>query len=469
MDRVEHAVDHAGHGLAVAVGKERSDLALVHPRDRVDVQAGLALAGVAVVPGAELAAAAVVPGAEDEDVALLEAHALGALGLFELRAPDGLARLEVGNAAQARDVEQHAAADDAVGGVGHRHGRGTAARDRRGGTAVVHLTAVGDVAERVDVGVAVAVEVHAEEVQREGQLARADVEVVHLHHVVDRRVRVVRSGLRVDRDRHRDRAARAHERGRAAHVLGRDVVEGAEHVVGPPAPPVLDRLEDRLELLERDVRASALAWSSCCSLDQVRRLLADHDRRGVGVAARDRRHDGGIGDAQALEAVDAQLGVDDRSDRAGRGRVVDGVRRAPDEVHDLVVRVAGRRGVRLAHDLPERLLLGDLERLAHAREHALAILLGGQEVAQHDRLGVRHRRAQLHEATARRLDHDRAEAVAVVVGSGQPLVVEHRARVVELHVGRVQPRARAEEGGGLGIAGRERPAALLRAARSSPA
>ena len=45
------------------------------------MQAGLALAGVAVVPGAELAAAAVMPGAEDEDVALLEAHALDALGL----------------------------------------------------------------------------------------------------------------------------------------------------------------------------------------------------------------------------------------------------------------------------------------------------------------------------------------------------------------------------------------------------
>ena len=49
-----------------------------------------------------------------------------------------------------------------------------------GRLAVVEQAVVGDVVERVDVGVAVAVARHAEEVQREAQPARADVDVVHL-------------------------------------------------------------------------------------------------------------------------------------------------------------------------------------------------------------------------------------------------------------------------------------------------
>src|SRR5215469_2828232 len=39
VDRVEHALHIAGHGLPVAVRQERRDPPLVHPRDRVDVQA----------------------------------------------------------------------------------------------------------------------------------------------------------------------------------------------------------------------------------------------------------------------------------------------------------------------------------------------------------------------------------------------------------------------------------------------
>ena len=59
------------------------------------------------------------------------------------------------------------------------------------------------------------------------------------------------------------------------------------------------------------------------ALDQVGGALGDRDRRGVGVAARDGRHHRGVDDADALEALDPQLGVDDRADRAGADRVVD--------------------------------------------------------------------------------------------------------------------------------------------------
>src|SRR5580658_1446736 len=45
--------------------------------------------------------------------------------------------------------------------------------------------------------------------------------------------------------------------------------------------------------------------------DEIGRLLADHDRGRVSVAAGYRRHDGGIGDAQSFNAIDAQLRVDD--------------------------------------------------------------------------------------------------------------------------------------------------------------
>ena len=60
-----------------------------------------------------------------------------------------------------------------------------------------------------------------------------------------------------------------------------------------------------------------------CPADQIRGLLGDHHRRRVRVRARDRRHDGGVDDAQPLDPVDAQLGIDHRADRARRGRVVD--------------------------------------------------------------------------------------------------------------------------------------------------
>ena len=53
------------------------------------------------------------------------------------------------------------------------------------------------------------------------------------------------------------------------------------------------------------------AGDAAVPADQVRRPLADHDRRRVRVAAHDRRHDRAVDDAQALDAVHAQLAVDD--------------------------------------------------------------------------------------------------------------------------------------------------------------
>src|ERR1700728_1065495 len=61
---------------------------------------------------------------------------------------------------------------------------------------------------------------------------------------------------------------------------------------------------------------------------QIGGLLADHDRRGVGAAGNDGRHDRGVGDAQPGEAAHPQFGVDDRqrvlAHLARAGRVVYG-------------------------------------------------------------------------------------------------------------------------------------------------
>src|SRR5262249_16253840 len=45
--------------------------------------------------------------------------------------------------------------------------------------------------------------------------------------------------------------------------------------------------------------------------DQVGGLLSDHDASRHRVPGRDARHDRGVGDAQAVDAVDAELTVDD--------------------------------------------------------------------------------------------------------------------------------------------------------------
>src|SRR5258708_4613135 len=72
--------------------------------------------------------------------------------------------------------------------------------------------------------------------------------------------------------------------------------------------------------------------------DHRRALLADHRRRRVGVAADQRRHDRGVNDAQAFEAADAQLRIDDGEivtpHLAGADRVIDRLGVAPHPVAD---------------------------------------------------------------------------------------------------------------------------------------
>src|SRR6202042_3559811 len=103
-------------------------------------------------------------------------------------------------------------------------------------------------------GVAVAVEGQAQVVGGEREAARADVDVVPLDHVMGDRAGVVRPGHGVHRDRHRDLPPGPDQGCGGPHVVRGEVVERAARVVSTPAAPVLDRLEDLLELGQGDRR-----------------------------------------------------------------------------------------------------------------------------------------------------------------------------------------------------------------------
>ena len=140
--------------------------------------------------------------AEDEDVAFAQPDPLGLLDLFQLGAGHGLAGLEPADLAVARRIEQHAAADDA-GVIGGDAAPFRAARgEQRGRLAVVELAPVGDVVQRIDMGMGIAVARHAEIAHAEGETALADRQIMHQRHEMHCRVGVVGTGFLVDRDRH---------------------------------------------------------------------------------------------------------------------------------------------------------------------------------------------------------------------------------------------------------------------------
>ena len=196
-----------------------------------------------------------MPGTEDEDVPFAEPDPLGPLDRLELGPGHGLTRLQPPDPAEPWHVQQHAPADEPLA-VGRHVERGGALGGHHllGGPAVIDQALVGDVAERVHVSVAVAVEGQPDVIRGKGHSAGADVDVMALDHVMGHRARVIRPGRGVHRDRHRRAPPGPDRGGRGPHGVGGDVVQRAELVVGPPAAPVLDRLEDLVELGQRDPR-----------------------------------------------------------------------------------------------------------------------------------------------------------------------------------------------------------------------
>ena len=124
-----------------------------------------------------------------------------------------LLRFDKRRAAQSGNVEQHAAAADAVA---RRH---DAVAPRAGGAhigcrkAVIHLAVMEDVAERVDVARSEPVIGDADEVERDfhARNARRTGIVAAHHDVMQRRRRIFRSGMNRKIPRAADRAPRLHE------------------------------------------------------------------------------------------------------------------------------------------------------------------------------------------------------------------------------------------------------------------
>ena len=199
----------------------------------------------------------------------------------------------------------------------------------------------------------------------------------------------------------------------------------------------------------------------------IRRLLGDHDRGGVRVRARDRRHHRGVDDAQALDAVDAQLAITTapiaQSTSGGRRS---GSRARPSRRCPAPSRTRGaQRSRSIALSAGCAAISSAIRTPASMLARSSSVV---EEVAEHARLRVGHRGAQHDLAARRRLDDHRAERVAVVGRRRQALVEERRRREVELDVVRRKPRPRVEEAARLGVVRGERPRpSLSRSAKFS--
>ena len=130
---------------------------------------------------------------DEQDVALADTDALVALGGGDVAGRDVVARFQPGHPAQAGDIEEHAAAGDAVGGDGDGELNGTGGGDGAGGHAVVEGAVEGDMAQGVDVAVGVAVDVHGDPVGRKFQAIGGGAG--RLDHPVLGRVGVVGAGM----------------------------------------------------------------------------------------------------------------------------------------------------------------------------------------------------------------------------------------------------------------------------------
>ena len=182
--------------------------------------------------------------------------------------------------------------------------------------------------------------------------------------------------------------------------------------------------------------------------DHVGGLLADHDAGRVGVAVDDDGHDGGVGDAQAVDAVDAEPGVDDGRGVGGRPhlarahRVVHGHRQVVDEAQPIGVRVvlvvaAGREGrghQRHAHG-PHGRRVDDALRHADALQQDAGVAVGRQVARVDDGSVGRIGRAQPDSAAAlgpRQRHHDRRR---VAVRRRPVVLVPHAGRHVQVVLG----------------------------------
>uniref|UniRef100_A0A182JMJ5 Uncharacterized protein n=1 Tax=Anopheles atroparvus TaxID=41427 RepID=A0A182JMJ5_ANOAO len=168
-------------------------------------------------------------------------------------------------------------------------------------------------------------------------------------------------------------------------------------------------------------------------LDEVRSLLADHDDRRVDVAAGDPRHNAGVDHPQSLDAVDAQLRIDDgpwvvRRAHLGRaGHVVDRHRVLSDRAVPVLVGELGQmtavRHLLAVEPSAEALhglrLAKRNRRLDALAQHANVVRMR-EIVMVEQRIAQRVARLQPDEPTALRAQHHREHTEHVLNSSLSP-------------------------------------------------
>src|SRR5215472_10329674 len=242
------------HLDAPGIRADGGDLFVLAPIAILEPDAGRVAAGVAA-PFLLLETALHLAGANDDEVAAADLDLLLLGALVELVVGNGFAVLEPVDAAQTRDVEQHAASHHLVLGMLDAQHVQPFGVDELGVIAVVGLIFVEDVPERIPmsrplhaqiqrvVGVADLVPV----------LPAGDGIGAGRQHLVDWiEAPSEQAGLRavaVERDAERKHSAGADQTRGLDDILGRDVVERADVVVLAPAAPILELLRslgDRL-------------------------------------------------------------------------------------------------------------------------------------------------------------------------------------------------------------------------------
>ena len=244
MDRVLDLLHRARDDLAVAIRQKDRYLALVKQPQAVRIETRPAFACVTRVPCAQFHPPAMMTGPEDHNITFGELEANGCFRSFNLGSTDRFSGLQPLDAAQPGNIDQHPSANDPLRVRGNIIAESAPARNQVGRATIVQLAFVGDMAQGVDVSMAVSVELHTEEVGgKTEQLARSNINVVGGAHIMNGRVWVIRPGDRVDRNRHRYAATALDKCSRGPNLVWRDVIQGAFFIVRPPSSPVLERLE----------------------------------------------------------------------------------------------------------------------------------------------------------------------------------------------------------------------------------
>src|SRR5215813_9166217 len=261
------------HLDAPGIRADGGDLFVLAPIAILELDPGRVAAGV-TAPFLLLEAALHLSGADDDEVAAADLDLLLLGALVELVVGNGFAVLEPVDAAETRDVEQHAAPHHLVLGMLDAQHVQPFGIDQLGVIAVIGLVLVEDVPERIPVSRPL----HAQ-IQRVVGIAdlvpilpAGDGIGAGRQHLVDRiEAPSEQAGLRavaVERDAERKHLAGADQTSGLDDILGPDVVERADLVVLAPAAPILELLRslgDRL-LAHFDVHlpfpliALATAW-----------------------------------------------------------------------------------------------------------------------------------------------------------------------------------------------------------------